>query len=275
MILSASPAVTVLKRNGLRIACLRLRYELRRVFENLITGGFELFVAGQIAVAAEDDPLAIEVADREVFQIVENHLTLVDIAQPEGGKGGQKRALGEVVADDLGREGEERAVVGELRADGIHDRDALFSDAMNEARHADHRVAAECHGVEPAVGEAGVDDIHLAQAGDGFQVDLVIENKEVAALHEGDAHAAAEEAVLRVSGTERAGSEEHDHRVGVVRMRAEHFHDSGRDIRDRVDAGVLERLRNHAGEGAAVLHHVGNARRVAEVVVLHGEFAAG
>ena len=58
-------------------------------------------------------------------------------------------------------------------------------------------------------------------------------------------------------------------------MGAQHFHDAGRHIGDRVDAGVLERLRNHTGERAPVLHHVGNAGRVAEIVVLHGELAVG
>ena len=187
----------------------------------------------------------------------------------------EKGSLTEVVADDPGGERQQGAVVGELRADGVHHRDALLADAVHKPRNSDHRVAAERHRVEPAIREARVNHIHLVEAGDGFEIDLVVEDEEVAALHERNAHAAPEEAVLGVGGTARAGCEQDDHRIGLSGVGTQHFHNARGDIGDRVDAGIVERLRNHAGEGAPVLDHVGNARGVAEVVVLHGEAAIG
>ena len=144
---------------------------------------------------------------------------------------------------------------------------------MDEPRNAEHRVATENHGVEPAVGKSRVDDIHLAQAGDGFEIDLVIEHEQIAALHERNTHATAKKAMLGIGWAQRSGRQEHDHGIGQRGVRAEHFQDAGGNIRNRVDAGIVERLGNDPSEAAPVLDHVGHTGRVAEIVVFHGQAA--
>ena len=168
-------------------------------------------------------------------------------------------------------EGQQGAIIRKLGADGIDDGYAFFADAVDEPWNAEHRVATKNHGVEPAVGESRVDDIHLAQAGYGFQIDLVIEHQQIPTLHERDAHTAAKKAMLRIGRTERAGSQQHDHGIRLGRMRPQHFQNAGGNIGNRVDAGVVERLGNDPREGATVLDHVGHAGSVAEIMVLHGE----
>ena len=275
VVLAAAAAFALLERDGFRIAGLRLRDEPRGVGGNPRAGRFDFFLRGEPPVAAEDNLLAVKDADGEIFEVGEDHVALVGVAEPIGGQRRQQRALAEVVADDLLRERQQGAVVGELGTDAVDDGHAFFADAMHEPRHAEDGIAAENHGVEPAVRKARVDDIDLVQAGDGFEVDLVVEDEEVAALHERDAHAAAEEAVLRIRGAERPGREEDDHGVRLRREGAQHFDDARGRVGNRVDAGVVERLGDDAREGAAVLHHVGNARGVREIVVLRGERAVG
>ena len=123
-------------------------------------------------------------------------LTLVDIAHPEGRNSGKDRSFTKVVANDLGGEGEERPIVRYLRANRIDHGHALPADAVGQTGNSQIGIAAKDHWIQPLVGYPRVDDVHLAQAGDGFEINLIIQNEEIAALDERDAHSAGEKAML-------------------------------------------------------------------------------
>ncbi len=87
---------------------------------------------------------------------------------------------------------------------------------MHQPRHAEIGVAAEDHRVQPLVGDTRVNDLHFLQAGNGFEIDRIVQHQQVAALHERDTHAAREEAVLGVHRAAGAGGEEYDGGIRVV-----------------------------------------------------------
>lgn len=73
-------------------------------------------------------------------------------------------------------------------------------------------VGGEDDGVDVGVVEAAVDNIDAFEAGDGFKVDLVIEDEEVVAACEGEAHFTGEEAVFGEERVVGAGGEDDDGR---------------------------------------------------------------
>ena len=82
--------------------------------------------------------------------------------------------------------------------------------------------------------------------------------------------------MLGINRAAGAGREQHHRRIAqrAVGGLAEFFHDCLRRVRQRIERDILEYFRRDAGKHAAVLHHVGNARCVAEMMVLDGELAA-
>ena len=117
------------------------------------------------------------------MQIPHHKLALIDVPKPVGRNGGEDRAFVEVVADDLGGKGEESPIVGNLGSDCIDHSHALPSDAVRESWYSQIGIAAQNHRIEPLVGDTCVNDVHLVQAGNGFEIDFVIQNKQIATLH--------------------------------------------------------------------------------------------
>ena len=140
-------------------------------------------------------------------------LTLVDIPHPVSRNGGKDRSFAKVVANDLGGEGEEGPIVRYLRANRIDHCHALPSDAVGQTGNAQNGIAAKNHRIQPLVGYTRVDDVHFAQTGDGFEINLIIQNEEIPALDQRYAHSSGEKAMLRVGWADRSRGEENDHRI--------------------------------------------------------------
>jgi hypothetical protein len=138
VILPADRGLAILKTHGVRIAVLRLRDEMGGVLKDFRADLRELFRRGPEAVAAHQDPFPVERADGVVFQISQHHLALVDVPEPVGRKAFQDCALAEVMPDDGACEREEAAVIGELGADRVDDRDRALADAVDQAGNAEH-----------------------------------------------------------------------------------------------------------------------------------------
>ena len=101
---------------------------------------------------------------------------------------------------------------------------------------------------------------------------------EVATLDELDAHLPREERVLEVGGVVDARREDHRGRSvasGRRRDGAQRAEQHRSVVVDRTHALRGERDREDAGHGGAVLEHVRDARRVAEVVLEHAVGAIG
>ena len=131
------------------------------------------------------------------------------------------------------------------------------------------------HRVEELVVDAAVDDVDLPLALGGPHVDGVVAAEQVAALDEFDAHLPGQQRVLEVRGVVDAGGEHHDRRVGFVgggRV-AQRPQQMRGVVADRAHPVRGEQIREDPRHRAAVLHHVGDPRRRAQVVLEHAERA--
>ena len=218
---------------------------------------------------AVHDLFTVKGTDIELVEVLEHVVALVHITEPPRAQGGKFFRFAEIKPDDAGAEREDGPVVGQARADGIGHDHMAAAHALDQTGDTEERIAAENQGVEPRVGHARVEHVDFLQTGNTFQVKPVVEDEEVAALNQGDSHATREKAVLGVGGISRTRREQSDHRIRDSRGRqsAESFEDQDRHIRDALRIVVLEHLAENAGKRAAVLHHVGNPRSIAEVMV--------
>jgi hypothetical protein len=125
--------------------------------------------------------------------------------------------------------------------------------------------------VDEVVVHAPVDDVHLPQPAGGARVDAVLVDDEVAALDDLDAHLAGQEAVLEVGRVVDPGRQQHDRGIGVVGRgeRPQRREQLLRVVLDRQHPVRLEQRRERALHGLAVLEHVADARRGAQVVLEH------
>ncbi len=147
--------------------------------------------------------------------------------------------------------------------------------ALSSAGDAEHRVGLELHRVEEGVVDAAVDDVDLALALGGAHVDGVVAAEQVAALDQLDTHLPGQQRVLEVGGVVDAGRQHDDRRVGLVGGRgvAQRPQQMRRVVADRAHPVGGEQVREDPRHRAAVLHHVGDARRRAQVVLEHPEVA--
>ena len=173
-------------------------------------------------------------------------------------------------------ETEQAAVVGQLTPDAVDQRDAPFAQTMNESRYAAPRVAPQHQRIKRGVGHAIVNHIDFFQSIHRLQIDVIVEHEQVAALHERDANSPREETVGRVNRALHPRRQQHHRRLGARGRRGgpERFHDRQRRLRKGAHRVMLENFRQHAGKRAAILHHVGEPRRAAEIVMLYHHRAA-
>ena len=155
--------------------------------------------------------------DAETVAVFEDVVEVVGVAARVGGDGAEQGFLAEVEAEELGGVGVEGAALGDAGADGVGEDDVAGADALEESRDAGVlAVGGEDDGVDVGVVEAAVDDVDAFEAGDGFEVDAVVEDEEVVTAGEGETHLAGEEAVLGVERVVGAGGEDDDGRGADV-----------------------------------------------------------
>ena len=220
---------------------------------------------------------AVERTHIEVIEPIQHMIALVEVTEPPGGQSRQNFRLAEVKADDAGAERQHGAVVGQAAADGIDQRHLAAAHALHEAGHAEQGVALEDHRIEPRIPESHVEHMDALEAGDRLEIKFVVEHEEVTSLHQGDTRAAGQKAVLGISRGRRAAGEQSNHRIidTLGSERAECFEQTGRRVGDAPHVVAVENFRIDAGERAPVLHHVGNPRGLAEVMVRHRHASVG
>jgi len=233
--------------------------------------GGGLGVAG-LGVEGGDDG-----GEAELVEVIEDVFALVDVAEPEGGDGGEEWGFVEVEGDDFVAEGEEGLVVGDLGAECVDEGDGAFAQAVDEACDAVGGVAAEDEGIEEGVWDGVADDLDAFEAADGFEVDAAVEDEEVAAFDGGDAHAAGEKALFGGESAVGALGEEDDHGFALEGCGglAQLFEHEEGGVREGLDGHFLKDLRDDAREGASVLEHGGDAAGVGEVLLADEEAAVG
>ena len=229
-------------------------------------------------VGAEHDAVpagALDGFDDQLVDAVEHLLALLVEPAPEGVDVGQQRLLAEVVLDDRRHVGVDELVVADAVAHGAGDHDVACAGGVEDPGHAEHRVGLELHRVEVVVVDAPVDDVDLTLALGGAHVDGVVAAEQVAALDQFHAHLPGQQRVLEVGRVVDARGEHDDGRVGLVGGRgvAQRPQQMRRVVADRAHPVGGEQVREDPRHRAAVLHHVGDARRRAQVVLEHAERA--
>jgi hypothetical protein len=148
--------------------------------------------------------------DPEEFDVFKDMLPLIEVAEPERGGARENWGFAEVKSDDLLAVGEKGGVVGQWAADRIHKGRRTFAEAVDQPRNATVWAPAKNKGIELVVGLSVSDDVHAFETTDGFQIDTIVEDEEVAAFDYWNAHAASEETLFRGgSGSGSGGEEDH------------------------------------------------------------------
>ena len=236
---------------------------------NLLRQCRQLGVSGLVthheAVAAR----AVDGLEHHPVESVENELALLGILQVVGVDVGQDRPFAEVVLDECRDVGVDGLVVGHAVADRVRDGHPAGTRGVQQARDTEHGIGPEMHWVEVVVIDAAVEHMHRFGTADRAHPDLVVAAVEVTALDELDAHPAGEERVLEVRRVVHAGGEHRDLRIRHTSgcRRKQRVEQAFRVFGHGLHALVTEQFGQHVGERAAVLQHVRDAGRTAQVVL--------
>ena len=172
----------------------------------------------------------------------------------------------------------ETADLGQLHLEArTKGRKSTGSQRAEQTGHSQRRVGPEGHRVEEVVVDPPVDHVHGGQPLDGAGIHGVVVHHEVPSLHQLDAHRPGQEGVLEVGGVEDAGGEHHH--KGVVPTSRRHRLQRGAQhlpvLVGGLDRMVVEQPTAGLGHGRPVLHLIGDAAGVAQVVLEHPVAAVG
>ncbi len=228
--------------------------------------------ADQHAVAAR----AVHFLDDQLAQMGEDVGEVVGVAADVGRHVVQDRLLAEVELDHLRHERIDRLVVGDAGADRVRERHVAGAVGAEQARAAERRVGAERERVEEVVVDAAVDHVDALGALRRAHVDEVVLDEQVLPLDQLDAHLLGEECMLEVRAVVHAGRQHDDGRIVDRRRRdrAQRLEQEVGVVRDRRDAVAAEELREEPHHHLAVLEHVRDPARNAQVVLEHVVAAA-
>ena len=262
------------ERNGQRTGCARLRDKILRFLRQQKAQLLDVCGRGRGMV---EQCFAVERTHVEIIEPIQHVIALVEVTEPPCGQGRKNFRLPEVKADDAGAEREDGAVVGQAAADGVDQRHFTAAHALHETGDAEQGVALEDHRIEPGIPESHIKHMNAFEAGDRLEIKFVVEHKEVTPLDQRDTGAAGKKAVLGISRGRRAAGEQGDDRIvdALGSKSAECFEQTGRRVGNAPHMVAVKNFRINAGERTAVLHHVGNARGLAEVMVRHRHAAVG
>ena len=86
VVLTAFPALPILKGNGLSITRLRLRHIACGVAEDFRANGVDFFLRREMAITSKVDAFAVEPTDCEFLDVGKHQFALVVLTQPIGRK---------------------------------------------------------------------------------------------------------------------------------------------------------------------------------------------
>ncbi len=103
---------------------------------------------------------------------------------------------------------------------------------MDQPRHAKQRITAKNHRIQPLVGNPIVNHLDVFKTRYGFQINGIVQDEQISALHQRNAHSAREKAMLGVDGAAGPGGKQHDGGIRMVRKGPEQFKDVHRRVRN-------------------------------------------
>ena len=135
------------------------------------------------------------------------------LAAPPGGQRWQGQLFAQQVARQRGHEAQQRRRFKKRRARRIGHQHIARTDGLQQAGHAQARVAAQLQRVQKLIIQALEDAVHRLQAMQRLEVQARVAHREVVALHQRQTQVARQVRVLKVGLVVRAGREQHDARI--------------------------------------------------------------
>jgi len=168
-------------------------------------------------VSLERQPGRERRADHHPVAVGSDVGALGRLAAPPRGDVGQDQRLAEQGAGDPRHEGEQRPGLEHARAEGVDQGDRALPQRADQARGAEPRAGVELE----RIGEGGVqpppEHADRSEAGDGADHDPAVLDGQVLAFEQHEAEVAGDVGVLEVGVVERAGREDGDTGVALVR----------------------------------------------------------
>ena len=200
-------------------------------------------------------------ADHAVRELRQHRLHGRAFATPPGGQRRQGQLFAQQVARQRGHEAQQRRRFEERRARRIGHQHVARADGLQQARHAQTRVAAQLQRVQKLVVQALQDAVHRLQAVQRLEVQARVAYREVVALHQRQAQVARQVGVFKVGLVVRARREQHDARIGTRRAHLP------QPVEQRAVGGgqalhmhLAERLGEQARDEQPVLQQIPQAR---------------
>ena len=109
--------------------------------------------------------LPVKRTDIVVRERPDHMVALVEVTQPPSAQSRQDFVFPEIKTDDPAGKRQEGAVVGQLAAHRIGHRNRALTHTLGQTGHAEQRIAAEGHRIEPRIGHPRVEHIDALQAG--------------------------------------------------------------------------------------------------------------
>ena len=139
-------------------------------------------------------------------------------ATPPGCHRGQLQFLASELLGQARQKAQERARLEHPRAKRVGDQHIAAPRAFGQAGDAQSRIGAQFNRVAKVVVLAAQDRVHAFEAVNGFQPDLAVTHRQIAAFDQRKAQIARKESVLEVGFVIRAGCEQY-RQPGAITLR--------------------------------------------------------
>ncbi len=211
----------------------------------------------------------------QFVQVGEHILPFLGVPADIGGHIGQYRVLARIVFYDFRNIGIDHLVVGNPRARRVGHCHPSGPVDLHDARNPQHRIGPEDLGVDEVIVDPAVEYIHPGKALCGPHMDESVDDHQVPALHEFDAHLLGKEGVFEIGRVVDARRQHADGRIlHTVRCEVfEHLQKPVGVIVNGPDIGRIEDLGECPFQHLPVFQHIGDPRRASQVVLQHIELA--
>ena len=181
----------------------------------------------------------------------------------------QNRFLVEIELDDIGDIGIDRFIVGNPCAHRVGDRNIAAAVYRQKTGNPQHRGRIEGQRIEKFVVDPAIDHVDPLRPLGGAHIDKPVTHKQIAPLYQLDSHLVGDKGMFEISTVIKTRRQHDDGRLidGLGRRRAQIAQQIVGIVIDRRDRISGKDIGEQPHHHFAVFHHVGHARRRAQIVL--------